>query len=164
MNGFVAVTPGDAATLATSTLNLNGTPLANGGTVTIAGDRTIKVFVGGGGSTQVIVDVTGYYTPTGSGPQHGQLTRPSADPHRADHYSCEHINVQSVHSLTEVAFSRTDGSSAGSLDVSGDQVLQHAPGGRRRESARRCSSPDCAGRRGSRRLMIDVPSSPAHPA
>lgn len=61
--GFVAVTPGDAATYATSTLNLNGTPLANGGTVSIAGDRTIKVFVGGGGSTQVIVDVTGYYTP-----------------------------------------------------------------------------------------------------
>ena len=61
--GFVAVVPGDAATFAASTLNLNGTPLANGGTVAIAGDRTIKAFVGGGGSTQVIVDVTGYYAP-----------------------------------------------------------------------------------------------------
>ena len=60
--GFVAITPGDAAGFATSALNLNGTPLANGGTVAIASDRTIKVFVGGGGSTQVIVDVTGYYT------------------------------------------------------------------------------------------------------
>ena len=62
VNGFVAITPGDAATFATSSLNLNGTPLANGGTVAIAGDRTVKVHVGGGGSTQVIVDVTGYYT------------------------------------------------------------------------------------------------------
>ena len=62
VNGFVAITPGDAATFATSSLNLNGTPLANGGTVAIAGDRTVKVFVGGGGSTQVIIDVTGYYT------------------------------------------------------------------------------------------------------
>src|SRR6185295_3460426 len=60
--GFVAITPGDAATFATSALNLNGTPLANGGTVAIAADRTVKVFVGGGGSTQVIIDVTGYYT------------------------------------------------------------------------------------------------------
>ena len=60
--GFVAITPGNAAVFATSALNLNGTPLANGGTVAIASDRTIKVFVGGGGSTQVIVDVTGYYT------------------------------------------------------------------------------------------------------
>ena len=60
--GFVAITPGDAGTFSTSALNLNGTPLANGGTVAIAGDRTVKVFVGGGGSTQIIVDVTGYYT------------------------------------------------------------------------------------------------------
>ncbi len=69
--GFVAVTPGDAATFATSSLNLNGSPLANGGTVAIAGDRTIKVFVGGGGSTQVIVDVTGYYTPPVPAPNMG---------------------------------------------------------------------------------------------
>lgn len=69
--GFVAVTPGDAATFATSSLNLNGTPLANGGTVSIAGDRTIKVFVGGGGSTQVIVDVTGYYSPPVPAPNMG---------------------------------------------------------------------------------------------
>jgi hypothetical protein len=61
-SGFVAVTPGNADTYATSSLNLNGTALANGGTVAIAGDRTIKVHVGGGGATQVIVDVTGYYT------------------------------------------------------------------------------------------------------
>jgi hypothetical protein len=60
--GFVAITPGDAGTFATSALNLNGTPLANGGTVAIAGDRTVKVFVGGGGSTQIIIDITGYYT------------------------------------------------------------------------------------------------------
>ena len=60
--GFVAITPGNAATFATSSLNLSGHALANAGTVSIAGDRTIKVFVGGGGSTQVIVDVTGYYT------------------------------------------------------------------------------------------------------
>ena len=70
-SGFVAVTPGDAATFATSSLNLNGTPLANGGTVAIAGDRTIKVFVGGGGSTQVIIDVTGYYTAPVAAPNMG---------------------------------------------------------------------------------------------
>lgn len=60
--GFVAITPGNADSFAASAINLNGTPLANGGTVQIAGDRTVKVWVGGGGTTQVIVDVTGYYT------------------------------------------------------------------------------------------------------
>ncbi len=70
-SGFVAITPGDAATFATSSLNLNGTPLANGGTVAIAGDRTVKVFVGGGGSTQVIIDVTGYYTAPVAAPNMG---------------------------------------------------------------------------------------------
>jgi hypothetical protein len=60
--GFVAITPGNAPEFAASAINLNGAPLANGGTVQIAGDRTIKVWVGGGGTTQVIVDVTGYYT------------------------------------------------------------------------------------------------------
>ena len=60
--GFVAITSGIADSFAASTINLNGTPLANGGTVQIAGDRTVKVWVGGGGTTQVIVDVTGYYT------------------------------------------------------------------------------------------------------
>jgi hypothetical protein len=59
--GFVAITPGSASEFAASAINLNGSPLANGGTVQIAGDRTIKVWVGGGGTTQVIVDVTGYY-------------------------------------------------------------------------------------------------------
>ena len=67
-NGFVAVTCGDAATYATSTLNLSGTPLANGGTVAIAADRSIKVRIGGGGATQVIIDVTGYYAPPGPVP------------------------------------------------------------------------------------------------
>ena len=52
----------NADSFAASAINLNGTPLANGGTVQIAGDRTVKVWVGGGGTTQVIVDVTGYYT------------------------------------------------------------------------------------------------------
>jgi hypothetical protein len=60
--GFVAITPGNADAFAASAINLNGTPLANGGTVQLAGDRTVKVWVGGGGTTQVIVDVTGYYT------------------------------------------------------------------------------------------------------
>jgi hypothetical protein len=62
---FVAVTPGDAATFAVSTINFNGLmDVANGATVGIAADRTIKLFGGGGaGSVHVIIDVTGYYAP-----------------------------------------------------------------------------------------------------
>jgi hypothetical protein len=62
---FVAVTPGDAATFGVSTINFNGVmDVANGATVGIATDRTIKLFGGGGsGSVHVIVDVTGYYAP-----------------------------------------------------------------------------------------------------
>ena len=60
---FVAVTPGDATTFGVSTINFNGVmDVANGATVGIAADRTIKLFGGGGaGSVHVIVDVTGYY-------------------------------------------------------------------------------------------------------
>jgi hypothetical protein len=62
---FVSITPGDASTYNVSTINFNGVmDVANGATVGIAGDRTVKLFGGnGGGSTHVIVDVTGYYAP-----------------------------------------------------------------------------------------------------
>lgn len=62
---FVSVTPGDAASYAVSSVNFNGLmDVANGATVAIAADRTIKIFGGNNtGSVHVIVDVTGYYAP-----------------------------------------------------------------------------------------------------
>ncbi len=62
-NGFLAVTPGDAATYSASTINWTSTTptLANGTVVKLDAKRQVKVFAGGGGSTEFIVDVTGYY-------------------------------------------------------------------------------------------------------
>jgi hypothetical protein len=61
---FVAVTAGDAGSYAAGAINLLPTgAVANASTVGIAADRTIKLWGGTGpGSTQVIIDVTGYYT------------------------------------------------------------------------------------------------------
>ena len=60
---FVAVTPGGAAGFTASAMNFNGTSdLANAATVTLGGDREITVWGGDQtGSTNVIIDVTGYY-------------------------------------------------------------------------------------------------------
>ena len=62
---FVAVTSGSATSFTASAINFNGTSdLANAATVTVAGDRTIKLWGGDqAGSTDVIIDVTGYYSP-----------------------------------------------------------------------------------------------------
>jgi hypothetical protein len=63
---FLAITPGDAAAFGASAINMGGATLAlaNGGTVAIAADRTVKVWLGGGpGSSDVVLDVTGYYAP-----------------------------------------------------------------------------------------------------
>jgi hypothetical protein len=62
---FLAITAGDAASFGASAINMGGATLAlaNGGTVEIAADRTVKVWLGGGpGSSDVVLDVTGYYT------------------------------------------------------------------------------------------------------
>jgi hypothetical protein len=62
---FLAVTAGDATGFTASAINFNGTAdIANGGTVSIPFDRTIKVWCGDQtGSTNVIIDITGYYAP-----------------------------------------------------------------------------------------------------
>ncbi|MCU1388439.1 MAG: hypothetical protein JWL72_1777, partial [Ilumatobacteraceae bacterium] len=61
--GFLAVVPGDATKAAGSSINWFGSDqnLANGFTVKIAADRTVKVFCGGGNATDFIIDVSGYY-------------------------------------------------------------------------------------------------------
>ncbi len=64
--GFLSVNPGstpDAQTTATSTMNWPGSDYvrANGSVVGIDTSRTVKLAVGGGASTDVIVDVVGYY-------------------------------------------------------------------------------------------------------
>jgi hypothetical protein len=63
LGGFLAVTPGDATGFTASTINWSPgtTSVANGTTVKIASDRTVKVFCGGGGSAQFIIDIVGYY-------------------------------------------------------------------------------------------------------
>lgn len=62
---FVAVTPGDATEFAASAINYSSGPsIANGSTVTLAGDDTIKLWGGGNtGSAHVIIDIVGYYAP-----------------------------------------------------------------------------------------------------
>jgi hypothetical protein len=64
-SNFVSVTAGDAASFTASSLNYNaGSNVANAATVTIAADRTIKLWGGDNtGSTNVIIDVTGYFAP-----------------------------------------------------------------------------------------------------
>lgn len=62
-SGFLSVTPGDAVSSPASTINWSssGLILANAGVVKLDDSRQIKVFAGGGGSTDFIVDITGYY-------------------------------------------------------------------------------------------------------
>jgi hypothetical protein len=62
--GFLAVTPGDAATFVASSINWSaaGAVLANGGVAKIDANRQVKVFAGGGiGAVDFLVDITGYY-------------------------------------------------------------------------------------------------------
>ena len=60
--GFLAVFP-QGGTFKASALNwfTVNEIIANGGVVTLGGDRQITVLAGGGGSTNFIVDITGYY-------------------------------------------------------------------------------------------------------
>ncbi|MCU1367807.1 MAG: hypothetical protein JWN39_3446, partial [Ilumatobacteraceae bacterium] len=61
--GFLAMTPGDASALSASTINWTaGTAnLANAATVKLDSNRQVKVFAGGGASTDFIIDIAGYY-------------------------------------------------------------------------------------------------------
>ena len=62
-SGFLSVNPGDAATPGGSSINwfTSGLSLANGLIVKLDANRQIKVFCGGGGSTDFIIDILGYY-------------------------------------------------------------------------------------------------------
>ena len=62
-SGFLSLTPGDATGFSASTINwyTDGEILANGGTVGIDSLRTVKVFSGGPGNTDFLIDITGYY-------------------------------------------------------------------------------------------------------
>ena len=61
--GFLSVTPGDTASSEASSINwsASGLILANAGIVKLDDNRSIKVFCGGGGATQFLIDVTGYF-------------------------------------------------------------------------------------------------------
>jgi hypothetical protein len=61
---FLAVTPGDATEFTASSINWSAASqsVANGITAKLDGDRQVKVFCGDQtGSTQVVLDITGYY-------------------------------------------------------------------------------------------------------
>jgi hypothetical protein len=62
-HGFLAITPAGAAGFGASAVNwsASGQDLANGGSVPISPFREVTVWAGFTGSTQFIVDVTGYY-------------------------------------------------------------------------------------------------------
>ncbi|MGZ7008313.1 MAG: twin-arginine translocation signal domain-containing protein [Ilumatobacteraceae bacterium] len=62
-SGFLAVAPGDATALGASSINwfTSGMTLANGLVVKLDSNRQVKVFCGGGGSTEFIIDVLGYH-------------------------------------------------------------------------------------------------------
>ncbi|MFN6118225.1 MAG: hypothetical protein ACK5CE_01085 [Actinomycetes bacterium] len=62
--GFLAVAPGNSTGTSASSINWSGSGqlLSNGLQVGIdVDDRTVRVFSGGAGSTQFIIDVVGYY-------------------------------------------------------------------------------------------------------
>ena len=61
-SGFLAVTPGSALEYAASTINWGPgiTTLANGTLVQLDPSRQVKVFAGGG-STEFVIDINGYY-------------------------------------------------------------------------------------------------------
>jgi hypothetical protein len=63
-SGFLAVNPGGNATVSASTINWSqsGALLANTGVVKIAANGTVTVICGGGGSTDFLIDVVGYFT------------------------------------------------------------------------------------------------------
>lgn len=61
--GYLAINPGGTTAVAASTINwsANGQELANGISLTLNASREITVVNGSGGSTQFIIDITGYW-------------------------------------------------------------------------------------------------------
>jgi hypothetical protein len=61
-SGFLAITPGDASTFAASTINWSGAiTIANAVIVKLDASRQLKVFCGGAGQADFIIDVQGYW-------------------------------------------------------------------------------------------------------
>ncbi|MCB0998649.1 MAG: hypothetical protein R2713_18515 [Ilumatobacteraceae bacterium] len=62
-SGFVAINPGGNAGIAAASINwfATGQILNNGQNLTLDANRQLTIVCGGGGSTHVIVDVTGYF-------------------------------------------------------------------------------------------------------
>jgi len=61
--GFLSVNPGSATTFASSSINWFGDnqDIANGLIVGLDDEREVIVFCGGGGTTDFVIDITGYY-------------------------------------------------------------------------------------------------------
>lgn len=61
--GFLSVTEGDAGGFTASSINWSATGqlLANGSVVKVDANRQVRVFAGGAGNTNFIIDVVGYY-------------------------------------------------------------------------------------------------------
>ena len=62
-SGFLTIAPGTASTVTASSINWStaGENLANGLIVAVDGSRQVRAFAGGGGSTDFIIDVAGYF-------------------------------------------------------------------------------------------------------
>ena len=59
---YLSVTPGSAAAFTVSSINFTATDIANGGIVRLSTGGNVKVFCGDNtGSTDFIIDITGYY-------------------------------------------------------------------------------------------------------
>jgi hypothetical protein len=61
--GFLTIAPGTASTVTASSINWSttGESLANGLIVAVDGSRQVRAFAGGGGSTNFVLDVAGYF-------------------------------------------------------------------------------------------------------
>ncbi len=60
--GYLSVMPGNAASFTSSTINWGGADTrANGFVCSLDDARQLKIFCGGGGSCDFIIDITGYY-------------------------------------------------------------------------------------------------------
>ncbi len=61
--GFLTVAPGTATGIAASSINWRGDGLdiANGLIVQVDSSRQVRVFAGGGGNTDFLIDISGYY-------------------------------------------------------------------------------------------------------
>ena len=62
-SGFLSITPGTETTYAAAAVNwwTSGISIGNASVVPVDANREVRVFAGGGGSTQFVLDLVGYY-------------------------------------------------------------------------------------------------------